>query len=112
MHVTTHNPHQAAADLTSVSSWLAKPLEFFASTLAQDEYGIDIQKVQELCCYDTVTGITNTPEQIKPAPELGLALDTEYLIGLGMLDERMLILINLDRLMSSHKMGLIEKTLT
>jgi len=32
-------------------------------------------------------------------------------MGLGTLDERMLILIDLDRLMSSDEMGLIEKTL-
>ena len=49
------------------------------------------------------------PEQIKPAPEMGSVLDTEYLIGLGTLDERMLILVDLEKLMSSDEMGLIEK---
>ena len=36
-------------------------------------------------------------------------LDADYLIGLGTLDERMLILVDIDRLMSSAEMGLIEK---
>jgi purine-binding chemotaxis protein CheW len=36
-------------------------------------------------------------------------LDTDYLIGLGTLEERMLILVDIDRLMSSEEMGLIEK---
>ena len=148
----------------------AKALEFLAFTLGEEEYGIDIQKVQELRGYDTVTRIANapehikgvvnlrgiivpiidmrikfnlgtptydqftvviilnmasrvmgmvvdsvsdvitlSPEQIKPAPEMGAVLDTDYLIGLGTLDERMLILIDIDRLMSSSEMGLLEK---
>ena len=53
--------------------------------------------------------ITLSPEQVKPAPEMGTALNTDYLIGLGTLDERMLILVDIDKLMSSADMGLIEK---
>lgn len=53
--------------------------------------------------------ITLSTEQVKPAPEMGTALNTDYLIGLGTLDERMLILVDIDRLMSSTDMGLIEK---
>ena len=48
-------------------------------------------------------------EQIKPAPEMGSALDTQYLIGLGTVDERMLILVDIDKLMTSSDMGLIER---
>jgi len=59
---------------------------------------------------DSVSDVTSLlPEQIKPAPEMGTALDTDYLIGLGTLDERMLILVDIDKLMSSADMGLIEK---
>jgi purine-binding chemotaxis protein CheW len=53
--------------------------------------------------------ITLTADQIKPAPEMGTAFNTDYLIGLGTLDERMLILIDIDKLMSSAEMGLIDK---
>jgi len=53
--------------------------------------------------------ITLTPEQVKPAPEMGTALNTDYLIGLGTVAERMLILVDIDRLMSSEEMGLIDK---
>jgi purine-binding chemotaxis protein CheW len=52
--------------------------------------------------------ITLAPEQIKPAPEMGTALNTEHLIGLGTLDQRMLILVDIDKLMSSTEMGLID----
>jgi len=143
-------------------------LEFLAFTLGAEEYGIDIQKVQELRGYDAVTTIANAPaylkgvvnlrgtivpiidmrikfglgtpaydqftvviilnvgkrvvgmvvdsvsdvitlqpEQVKPAPEMGTVLNTDYLIGLGTLDQRMLILVDIDRLMSSEEMGLI-----
>jgi purine-binding chemotaxis protein CheW len=59
---------------------------------------------------DSVSDVTTlSPEQIKPAPEMGTALNTDYLIGLGTLDQRMLILVDIDRLMSSDEMGLIEK---
>jgi purine-binding chemotaxis protein CheW len=53
--------------------------------------------------------ITLDPAQIKPAPDLGSALKTDHLIGLGTIDERMVILVDIDRLMSSDEMGLIEK---
>jgi purine-binding chemotaxis protein CheW len=53
--------------------------------------------------------ITLSAEQIKPAPEMGTAFNSDYLTGLGTLDERMLILVDIDKLMSSEDMGLIEK---
>jgi purine-binding chemotaxis protein CheW len=58
---------------------------------------------------DSVSDVTTlAPEQIKPAPEMGTALNTDYLIGLGTIDQRMLILVNIDKLMSSAEMGLID----
>ncbi|HEX2603455.1 MAG TPA: chemotaxis protein CheW [Oxalicibacterium sp.] len=53
--------------------------------------------------------ITLSAEQIKPAPEMGTAFNSDYLMGLGTLDERMLILVDIDKLMSSAEMGLIDK---
>jgi purine-binding chemotaxis protein CheW len=60
---------------------------------------------------DSVSDVTTlTADQIKPAPELGNnAFSGEYLMGLGTVDERMLILIDIDRLMSSPDMGLTER---
>ena len=144
--------------------------EYLAFTLGDEEYGIDILRVQEIRGYEPVTRIANAPEfikgvvnlrgtivpivdmrikfslgtptydqftvviilniggrvygmvvdsvsdvmtlnpeQIKPAPEIGTAFDTDYLIGLGTLGERMLILVDIDKLMSSDDMGLIEQ---
>lgn len=170
MHATTSHSHSTVSSAAPHGAPAVKALEFLAFTLGEEEYGIDIQKVQELRGYDTVTRIANapehikgvvnlrgiivpiidmrikfnlgtptynqftvviilniasrvmgmvvdsvsdvitlSPEQVRPAPEMGSVLDTDYLIGLGTLDERMLILVDIDKLMSSAEMGLIEK---
>ncbi len=49
-----------------------------------------------------------TPEQIRPAPELTATLDTRYITGLGTTGERMLILVDIEKLMSSQEMALVE----
>ena len=147
-----------------------KPLEFLAFTLGKEEYGIDIQKVQELRGYETVTRIANAPEfikgvmnlrglivpvidmrirfklgepiydqftvvvilnigtrvvgmvvdsvsdvttltreQVKPAPEMGSTFEAGHLIGLGTMETRMLILLDIEKMMASPDMGLVEK---
>ncbi|BCG09043.1 MULTISPECIES: chemotaxis protein CheW [Buttiauxella] len=143
--------------------------EFLVFTLGDEEYGIDILKVQEIRGYDQVTRIANTPafikgvtnlrgvivpildlrikfeqdgveyndntvvivlnlgqrvvgivvdgvsdvlsltaEQIRPAPEFSVTLSTEYLTGLGALGERMLILVNIEKLLNSEEMALVD----
>jgi purine-binding chemotaxis protein CheW len=164
MKNTEHNS-EAVSGLSSIGN-----LEFLSFTLGAEEYGIDIQKVQELRGYDAVTRIANAPEyikgvvnlrgiivpiidmriklalgtptydqftvvivlnlgtrvvgmvvdsvsdvitltheQIKPAPAMGSAVNADYLIGLGTIDERMLILVDIARLMAGDDLGLIEK---
>src|SRR4030065_1751015 len=39
--------------------------EFLTFTLGEEEYGVDILKVQEIRGYENVTKIANTPEHIK-----------------------------------------------
>ncbi len=143
--------------------------EFLAFTLGQEEYGIDILKVQEIRGYEAVTRIANAPvfvkgvinlrgiivpvvdmrikfnlgaptydqftvviilningrivgmvvdsvsdvttltaDQIKPAPDMDTTFNSDYLIGLGTIDERMLILVDIDKLMTSPDMGLVD----
>ncbi|MDF7759600.1 chemotaxis protein CheW [Kosakonia cowanii] len=145
--------------------------EFLVFTLGNEEYGIEILKVQEIRGYDRVTRIANTPDfiagvtnlrgvivpivdlrvkftlgsaefddntvvivlsldsgrvvgivvdgvsdvlalnaaQIKPAPEYTVTLSTQYLLGLGSLNERMLILVDIEKLLNSEEMELIER---
>ena len=145
--------------------------EYLVFTLAEQEYGIDILKVQEIRGYDaqTVTRIANVPSfvkgvtnlrgvivpivdmrikfnlerveynhqtvvvilnlatrvvgvvvdgvsdvlmlqpsQVSAAPQFGTAFSTEYLTGIGTLGERMLILVDIEKLMTSDEMALVE----
>ena len=55
--------------------------------------------------------ITLEAEQMRPTPGMGSVIDTEYIMGLGTVDERMLILIDIEKLMVSSNMGLIEHSI-
>ena len=48
-------------------------------------------------------------EEIRSAPEFGGSLDTQYLRGMATVDERMIILVDIERLMSSSDMELIAQ---
>ena len=57
---------------------------------------------------DSVSDVISlSADQIKPAPDMG-ALNTDYVVGLGTVDERMIILVDIDRLMSSEDIGVID----
>lgn len=146
-----------------------KGLECLTFTLGDEEYGIDILKVQEIRGYDAVTRIANTPEfikgvinlrgvivpivdlrikfnlgkadytqftvviilniasrvvgivvdgvsdvvnlppdQIRPAPDLSAILDARHIMGLGTRDERMIILVDIESMMSSRELELVD----
>ena len=55
--------------------------------------------------------ITMPASQIRPAPEFSAAVDTRYIVGLATLDERMLIVIDISRLMLSADMALIDEAI-
>jgi purine-binding chemotaxis protein CheW len=143
--------------------------EFLTFTLGQEEYGIDILKVQEIRGYETPTRIANSPpfikgvinlrgvivpiidlrikfnlgepgydqftvviilnighrvvgavvdsvsdviqiagQDLRPAPEFGSILDTRYIVGLATVEERMIIVVDIEQLMSSQEMALVE----
>lgn len=161
-------PHSA----TSASSKAATAGEFLTFTLGQEEYGVDILKVQEIRGYDAVTRLPDAPEyikgvinlrgtivpvidmrvkfrleakvdaltvmivlnvadrvvgmvvdsvsdvvqltaeQIRAMPEVGTGIDRRFLTGIGALDERMLILLDIEGLMTSTEMGLVVDSAT
>ena len=45
---------------------------------------------------------------IKPAPELHTTVDTSFITGIGSVNDRMLILMDIEALMTSAEMGLIK----
>jgi len=55
--------------------------------------------------------ITLSAAQIKPAPTLGNGAETSHIIGFGTLDERMRILMDVEKLMAGTDMGLVDKAL-
>lgn len=159
--------------MTNTAEALAKQVEaeeFLTFTLGEEEYAIDILKVQEIRGYDSVTHIANTPDYIKgvinmrgvivpvvdmrikfhlgnvtydeftvmiilnlglrvvgmvvdsvsdvialkpdeirQAPDFGSTFDTQYLIGLANVAERMAIVVDIEKLMTSQEMGLINQ---
>lgn len=144
--------------------------EYLTFTLGDEEYGVDILKVQEIRGYDSVTrlpdappwikGVVNLrgtivpvvdlrirfrlgqptydvftvmiilnvrgrvigmvvdsvsdvtqldPGQVRAAPELGSGIDSRYIAGMGTVEQRMLILLDIERLMLSPDMALIDQ---
>ncbi|MFN4237404.1 MAG: chemotaxis protein CheW [Vogesella sp.] len=145
--------------------------EYLVFTLGNEEYGIDILKVQEIRGYDAVTRLAKSPDFIKgvinlrghivpivdmrikfdvgnviyndftvviilnvlnrtvgmvvdgvsdvielagddirPAPEFGSVMNTNYIQGLGVVGERMIIMVDIEKLMSSDEMALMDAT--
>ena len=54
--------------------------------------------------------VTLTDEQMRPAPDMGSTADGDTILGLGTVGERMLIVLDIDKLMSSEQLGLITNT--
>ena len=52
--------------------------------------------------------ITLTPEQLRPVPEFNAGIATDHLLAIGAVGDRMLILVDIEKLMSSAEMGLLE----
>jgi len=55
--------------------------------------------------------ITLTQEQLRPVPEFNSAIESDHLLAIGSIDQRMLILVDIEKLMTSSEMGLVEQTL-
>jgi purine-binding chemotaxis protein CheW len=57
---------------------------------------------------DSVSDVVQlSAEQVRAVPEIGATIDRQFLTGIGTLDERMLILLDIERLMASTEMGLV-----
>jgi purine-binding chemotaxis protein CheW len=49
--------------------------------------------------------------QVRETPDLGGAIDRKFLTGIGVVDDRMLVLLDIERLMTSSEMGLVDEAL-
>ena len=50
-------------------------------------------------------------EQLRPIPEFNSAIGSDHLLAIGAVQNRMLILVDIERLMTSPEMGLVAATL-
>lgn len=59
---------------------------------------------------DGVSDVLNlSQDQIREAPQFGSAISAQHLTGIGTVGERMLILVDIEKLMSSEDMAIIEQ---
>ena len=49
-------------------------------------------------------------DQMRPPPDFGVAFDSRYLLGLATVNEQMIILVDIDELISGEEMGLFDST--
>ena len=93
---------QAAAAQAGVRG---TPREVLSFKLGAEEYCIDILKVQEIRGYEPPTRIAN-------APEFNGSIAATHITGLGTVTsgdtERMLILMDIEQMLSSADMGLMD----
>ena len=47
-------------------------------------------------------------DNLHAAPEFGSILDTRYIVGLGTVENRMIIVVDIEKLMTSSEMSLVE----
>ncbi|MDD5247905.1 MAG: chemotaxis protein CheW [Rhodocyclaceae bacterium] len=58
---------------------------------------------------DGVSDVTSLrSDQVRPAPEFAATVSTHYIEGLGTLGERMLIVVDIEKLMLSAEMALVD----
>lgn len=55
--------------------------------------------------------VTLTSQSIKPAPQFETAIDSRFITGLANVGERMLIVMNMEALMSNAEMGMVSAAL-
>ena len=67
--------------------------------IAQHVIGMVVDSVSDV--------VTLGSDQIRPAPDMGASVETNCLLGLGTVGERMLILLDIDKLMQSDELGLV-----
>jgi len=54
--------------------------------------------------------ITLSSDQLRPVPDFSSTIASEHVLAIGAIEERMLILIDIDKLMTSEEMGLIAQS--
>ncbi|HUZ50191.1 MAG TPA: chemotaxis protein CheW, partial [Candidatus Dormibacteraeota bacterium] len=88
-------------------------IKFRLSTVEYDQFTVAI--IINVCgktmgiVVDAVSDVIMLAHtQIKPVPHMGTHVDIQYILGIASVEERMLILVDIEKLMSSEDMELVE----
>jgi purine-binding chemotaxis protein CheW len=92
-------------------------LKFAVGEATYNEFTIVIMlKVAERILGIVVDGVSDVirlaDEQIRPPPEFGVTFDTRYLLGLVPIEDQMVILVNIESLILSDELGLVDTQLS
>ncbi len=92
-------------------------LKFEVGKAVYDEFTIVIMlNVNNRIVGIVVDGVSDViklkSDEIRPPPEFGVAFDSKFLLGLAPINDEMIILVNIERLISSDELGLYENKTT
>jgi len=58
---------------------------------------------------DSVSDVIHlTADQVRPPPRLGAGVDSRYLVGVGVVDKHMVLLIDIERLLGSEDLAVLD----
>jgi purine-binding chemotaxis protein CheW len=58
---------------------------------------------------DAVSDVCNlAKDQIKPPPEFGSSIDTQFVKGLATMDQKLVILLDMDLLLNSGELAILD----
>ena len=89
-------------------------LKFHLGNATYDQFTVMIilnlgQRIVGMVVDSVSDVIALNADEIRPAPDFGSTFDTQYLLGLASVGERMAIVVDIEKLMTSQEMGLIDQ---
>ena len=90
-------------------------LKFNVGTATYDEFTIVImlmvgERIVGIVVDEVSDVIKVAESEVKSPPEFGVAFDSAYLHGLTSINEQMIILVNIQKLISSDELGLLDSS--
>ncbi|MDO9281855.1 MAG: chemotaxis protein CheW [Methylotenera sp.] len=91
-------------------------IRFNLETVSYDDFTVVIvlnigQQVVGMVIDGVSDVVTLAPDQMKPAPALSNGIGVDHLLAIGSVDQRTLLLLDIQKLMRSDEMGLLSPTL-
>jgi len=103
-HATTKPAYASDTHLPAPLRSGAQAGQFLTFALGQEEYGVEILKIQEIKGFsvDAVSDVlTIAGTDIQPAPALHGQVDTSFLTGLAKAGEKLVLLLDIDQVLTA-----------